>query len=174
METCKAPAVSHPAIMPPAFSCDTHSHIFAPPAQFTLHHPPHYALPAADGQAHACARKAMGIARGVLTQPAAYGADPAAMLAAIGAAGGALRGVAVADAQTDQARLEYWQSQGIVGLRFTEYAPGRPRFPGSVGFDALVALAPVMREVGLHAQLWAPLDVLVGRLPELLALECHW
>ncbi|NOW48061.1 putative TIM-barrel fold metal-dependent hydrolase [Novosphingobium sp. SG751A] len=169
METCKAPAVSRPAIMPPAFSCDTHSHVFAPLSQFRLHHPPHYALPTADSLAHAAARKAMGIERGVLTQPAAYGADPGAMLAAIEEAGGALCGIAVAGVQTDRAKLEDWQSRGIVGLRFTEYASGRPRFAGSVGFDAIGTLAPVMRALGLHAQLWAPLDILVARMPELLA-----
>jgi predicted TIM-barrel fold metal-dependent hydrolase len=133
-------------------------------------YPPHYPLPRATSEAHAAVRHRLGIARGVLTQPAAYGSHPAAMLAAIAASEGALRGVAVAPADIDPALLAQWRQAGIVGLRFTEYAAGRPRFAGSVGFDALARLAPVMRDLGLHAQLWAPADILAAQLPALLDL----
>lgn len=77
-----------------------------------------------------------------------------AMLAAIAGAPKVLRGVAVADESIGDPTLERWRTGGIVGLRFTEMrTPSGERYPGSVGFAALHALAPRMRETGMHAQL---------------------
>lgn len=116
-------------------------------------------------------RATLGIRCGVLTQPAPYGNDPAAMLAAIAASSGTLKGVAVASPDVRDDTLARWVTGGIVGLRFVEMrAPGGARYPGSVGFDALGVLAPRMREHGLHAQLWASADQYRAALPELCAL----
>jgi predicted TIM-barrel fold metal-dependent hydrolase len=46
--------------------------------------------------------------------------------------------------------------------------PDGSRYPGSVGFDAVGVLAPRMRAVGLHAQLWARAYDLAEWLPHLL------
>lgn len=67
--------------------------------------------------------------------------------------------------------LAAWAAQGIVGLRFTEKrAPDGERYPGSVGFDDLVALAPSLRRHGLHAQVWADLEDHLTWMPRLLDL----
>lgn len=93
------------------------------------------------------------------------------MLAAISASGGALRGVAVASPHIADGQLARWAESGIVGLRFVEMrAPGGGRYPGSLGFDALHALAPRLAEHGLHAQLWATIDQYAEALPELTRL----
>jgi len=47
--------------------------------------------------------------------------------------------------------------------------PSGERYPGSVGFAALPALAPRMRALGLHAQLWARAADLAEQLPALLS-----
>jgi predicted TIM-barrel fold metal-dependent hydrolase len=47
---------------------------------------------------------------------------------------------------------------------------GRGRYPGAVGLDQLVALAPRLRALGWHAQLWCPADVQTARLPGLIRL----
>jgi predicted TIM-barrel fold metal-dependent hydrolase len=103
----------------------------------------------------------------VLTQPAPYGTDPSAMLNALRGAGGALRGIAVAEADVTDSALEDWHAAGIRGLRFTEVrAPGGGRYPGSIGLDALRDLAPRMRDLGWHAQLWAS----AADMPDILPL----
>lgn len=116
-------------------------------------------------------RTALGVDRAVLVQPAPYAQDASAMLAAIAQAKGNLRGVGVADDTVAADTLADWAERGIRGLRFVEMrAPTGQRYPGSVSFDDLSRLAPAMREIGLHANLWAPMDVLVEQLPALAKL----
>ncbi len=165
-----APFASAPMDAVPDGACDTHSHIFGPLDRFPTRALAHFALPDARPEVHAALRRTIGVARGVLTQPAAYALDPAAMLHAVANSEGALKAVAVADASIDAETLTAWRAGGIVGLRFTEWAPGTKRFPGSVGFDVLAQIAPLLRTLGIHAQLWAPNAVLVERLPKLLTL----
>lgn len=169
--TVAAPSASPPSRALPPGACDAHSHVFGPFDRFPPIERSVYALPEASPQIHAAIRRVIGAARGVLTQPAPYANDPSAMLAAIAGAPRALRGVAVADESIDDATLGRWRAGGIAGLRFTEMrTPSGERYPGSVGFAALEALAPRMREIGMHAQLWASASQLAEHLPALLRL----
>jgi predicted TIM-barrel fold metal-dependent hydrolase len=78
------------------------------------------------------------------------------------------RGVALADGSVSPATLQALADAGVVALRFSDFpAPGGGVRPGSVGISHLETLAPVMRELGLHAQIWAPAETIVERLPEL-------
>lgn len=171
VETVAPPGASAPRRAPPPGAVDAHSHVFGP---FDRHPPRQasaYALPEALPEVHAAVRRTIGMTGGVLTQPAPYGDDPSAMLAAIAASGGALRGVAAAGPDISDATLAHWVENGIVGLRFVEMrAPGGGRYPGSVGFDALRALGPRLKAYGLHAQLWASADQHAAALPGLVAL----
>jgi predicted TIM-barrel fold metal-dependent hydrolase len=172
LATVAAPGVGQPRNPVPPGACDTHSHVFGPFDRFTPHHPSVYALPEADPRTHQAARERLGMARGVLIQPAPYGTDPAAMLAAIAQSDGALKGIAVADQGIAPCELERWAMGGVAGLRFSDMrAPGGQPYPGSVGFAALAALAPQMRDLGLHAQLWAAPENLLEHLPALLRLQ---
>jgi 2-pyrone-4,6-dicarboxylate lactonase len=156
----------------PAGACDAHSHVFGPFDRFPPLQPSVYGLPDASPAAHALVRKRLGMARGVLTQPAPYAGDPSAMLNAIATSEGALRGVAVATPAVDDRTLEAWRDNGIVGLRFVEMrAPGGARYPGSVGFAELADMAPRMRRLGLHAQLWGSADDFATWLPALEKLH---
>ena len=113
----------------------------------------------------------LGAARGVLTQPAPYGTDPAALLDALRRGAGSVRGVAVTEPGVSDAALTEMQSVGVRGLRFVEMrAAGGARYPGSVGAEALRALAPRLRKLGWHAQLWAGAADHAALLPDLLAL----
>lgn len=171
VKTIAAPAVSTPARALPKGACDAHSHVFGP---FDRHLPLQssvYALPEGYPEVHARMRATLGVSYGILTQPAPYAHDPSAMLDAIVASAGALRGVAVADASIDDATLDHWATHGIVGLRFTEMrAPGGGRYPGSVGFDQIAELAPRLSERGMHAQLWASAATFAKDLPRLATL----
>jgi 2-pyrone-4,6-dicarboxylate lactonase len=170
-ETTPAPAVSPPAPPLPPGACDAHAHIFGPFDRFPPAMPSVYALPEASFEAYAAMLTRLGAARGVLTQPAPYGTDPAALLDALRRGAGSLRGVAVVEPRVSDSALAEMQAAGVRGLRFVEMrAPGGARYPGSVGVEALHALAPRLRELGWHAQLWASAADHAALLPDLLAL----
>lgn len=169
--TIPAPAASAPRRQLPPGACDTHSHVFGPFDRFRPHRASTYALPNASPDVHAAVRAALGITRGVLVQPAPYADDPSAMLNALSQSNRALKGVAVATTGVGDQALQAWSASGIVGLRFTEMrTPAGDRYPGSVGFDELRQLAPRMRRIGLHAQLWASAETLAAELPDLARL----
>ena len=155
--------------LPPG-ACDTHAHVFGPYDRFPLAHPSSYAPPLAPSSLHLAMLDILGAARGVLVQPAPYGHDAAPMLDAIAASGGRLRGIGVADSSATREHLQQLYDGGIRGLRFVEVRDpqGQP-YLGSVGVAQLLAMAPLMKSIGLHAQLWAPLDDYEQLLPPLLA-----
>ncbi|MDP2802617.1 MAG: amidohydrolase family protein [Phreatobacter sp.] len=170
--TVPAPPVTAPRLKVPPGACDAHSHVFGPFDTFPPSQASTYPLPAASDNVHAAARATMGISRGVLVQPAPYGMDPAAMLAAVARSDGALRAIAIADEEISDATLADWVARGVRGLRFVEMrAPNGQRYPGSVGFDGLAKLAPRMRALGLHAQLWASAQTYADHLSMLQALR---
>lgn len=156
----------------PALACDTHCHVFGPYDRFPLQHPSSYAAPDAPADRYLRMLDTLGAARGVLVQPAPYGVNPAALLDALAQGGDRLRGIAVADPSVTDAQLQAMVDGGVRGLRFLEARdPAGNLFPGSVGFGQLAALAPRMKQFGLHAQLWAPCDAYVQHLPALAALD---
>ncbi|HTK02553.1 MAG TPA: amidohydrolase family protein [Bordetella sp.] len=155
----------------PAQACDAHCHMFGPYDRFPLQHPSSYAAPDAPVARYLSMLETLGAQRGVLVQPAPYGTEPAALLDALEQGQGRLRGVAVADASVSDAHLRALYDGGVRGLRFVEARdPAGRLFPGSVGFDQVAALAPRMKQHGLHAQLWAPCDVYARHLPALARL----
>ncbi|WP_233235036.1 amidohydrolase [Bordetella sp. LUAb4] len=155
----------------PGNACDAHCHVFGPFDRFPLRHPSSYAAPDAPAARYLSMLDTLGAQRGVLVQPAPYGADPAALLDALRHGGDRLRGVAVADASVSDAELRALRDGGVRALRFLEARdPAGRLFPGSVGFDQIATLAPRMIHHGLHAQLWGPCDVYVRHLPALVRL----
>lgn len=154
----------------PAGACDSHAHVFGPYDTFPLAHASSYAPPLAPAALHGEMLDTVGAARGVLVQPAPYGTDASALLDAIAHGGGRLRGIAVADQHATEADLQALYDGGVRGLRFVEVrAPNGTPYAGSVGVDQLLKMAPAMRKVGLHAQLWAPVDAYATLLPQIRA-----
>ncbi|MEW7849897.1 amidohydrolase family protein [Massilia aurea] len=166
--TPRMPTAPHNAL--PAGACDSHAHVFGPYDQYPLAHASSYAPPLAPAALHRKMLATVGAARGVLVQPAPYGLDASALLGAIAEGDGRLRGIAVADATTTEAELQALYDGGVRGLRFVEMrAPTGAAYAGSVGVDQLSLMAPAMRRIGLHAQLWAPIDAYPALLPQLRA-----
>ncbi|OZI19488.1 2-pyrone-4,6-dicarboxylate hydrolase [Bordetella genomosp. 9] len=168
-ETPRMPGRPRHVLMPGA--CDAHCHVFGPYDRFPLQQPSSYAAPDAPAERYLTMLDTLGAQRGVLVQPAPYGTEPAALLDALRQGAGRLRGVAVADPRVGDAQLRAWSEAGVRALRFVEARdPAGRLFPGSVGFDQIAALAPRMKQHGLHAQLWAPCDVYARHLPALAGL----
>jgi predicted TIM-barrel fold metal-dependent hydrolase len=113
----------------------------------------------------------LGFERGVLVQGSAHGHDNAAMLDALERAPQRLRGVAVADADTPAAELRRWHALGVRGLRFNHFfRDGQLHYRGGVTLESAQVLAPVMRELGWHLQLWIDVKDLPDTVPALNAL----
>lgn len=161
-----------PRVALPAFSCDTHCHVFGPYEQYPLQQPSNYAPPDAPAARYLQMLDTVGMRRGVLVQPAPYATDASAIIDAIALRKDTLRGIAVASADTPVEKLQSLYSAGIRGLRFVEARdPAGNLFAGSVGFDRIDVLAPAMKAAGLHAQIWGPYDTYLSHLERLVDLD---
>ncbi|CAD5293733.1 Predicted metal-dependent hydrolase, TIM-barrel fold [Bosea sp. 62] len=151
----------------PAGAADCHAHVFGPYERFPVSHQMHYAAPLAPAAAHCGMLERVGLTHGVLVQPGAYGEDSSAVIDALAQSKGRLRGIAAASERVPQAELDAWHTAGVRGLRFNDMTVpgGTGPFPGSVGTDALAAMAPGMRASGWHAEVWAGIDRHVANLP---------
>jgi len=154
----EAPALpSPPGFTLPVGVCDAHTHVFESSLALPPAEPPAYPLPEAPIATHRAVAERLGLARGVLVQPAAYGGDHSAMLHALAAYPDTLRGVALADTAVSDATLDTLHEEGVRSLRFVEMRmPGSDRrYPGSISIAALEALAPRLSLRGWHAEIWA-------------------
>jgi predicted TIM-barrel fold metal-dependent hydrolase len=170
MSTLDPLASASPPTHPlPAGACDTHAHVFGPYERFPLAAERSYTPPEAPFEAYVGMLNGAGFSRGVLVHPSAYGFDRSAMLDALARAPDRLRGITVVDASVSDAELAAMHGVGVRGVRFSETsgAAGR-KFAGSVGLEAFDALAPRLRELGWHAQIWIECDALVEATPRLL------
>lgn len=166
IETVVAVLPSAPQKPLPAGACDCHAHVFGPLSRFPTG-PSTYAIPLAEPEIYAEMLGRVGFARGILVQPAPHGRDTGALENALSVLGGRVRGIAVADSSITDAELERLHAAGVRGLRFIEMRDPRSgqRYAGSVGMDDMLALAPRMKALGWHAQVWAR----CADIPEIVA-----
>jgi 2-pyrone-4,6-dicarboxylate lactonase len=154
--------------LPPG-ATDCHAHVFGPYQRFPLAVDRSYTPPEAPVELYLKMLASMGLSRGVLVHASAYGLDWSAMLDALSRESRRLRGIAVVDAGVTDAQLAQMHGCGVRGVRFTEAAGStRQKLAGSVGLDQFDALAPRLRELGWHAEIWAGCDRLVEEAPRLL------
>lgn len=131
-----------------------------------------YAQPLAPYDAYMTMLTTVGMTRGVVVQPTSYGIDCRALLDAIARAPTRMRGVAVANSKISDSGLGSMHAGGVRGLRFIEMPDpsGKGRYKNGVGTDELQVLAPRLRNLGWHAEIWAPCEYLAesaGRLARL-------
>jgi predicted TIM-barrel fold metal-dependent hydrolase len=162
-------APSRPRRPTPPGACDAHVHIFGPFNRFPLSAERSYSSPELPASAFLALLDAIGFERGVLVQPSAYGTDNRAMLHGLAESPIRLRGVAVTRSETSRVELVGMRELGVRGLRFTEI-PGDLAFQGTVGVDELEQLAPTLRDLALHAQLWTTCDWFASAAPRLVKL----
>ncbi|WNF00006.1 amidohydrolase family protein [Streptomyces luomodiensis] len=151
----------------PADAWDCHSHVFGPFDRFPTG-PSTYPIPDAPAGTYLGMLDRTGTARGMLVQPAPYGNDTSALEHALARSEGRAVGVGVATADCPAGELARLHAAGVRALRFNDrIAPATgARFPGAIGTEAFRALAPVMRELGIHAQIWAGLEDCVRLVDE--------
>jgi len=161
---------TRPSRPPPRGAIDCHAHIFGPLERFPAAAGRSYDVFELPAERYLELLDGIGFARGVLVTASAYGADNRALLHALAAHPARLRGVAVVTHQVTADELRAMRDAGVRGLRFAHLPDRAPHFTGTVGYAALTTLAPVMRELGLHAQLWTACHLFAEQHRELLEL----
>lgn len=154
--------------LPPG-AADCHSHVFGPYDRFSLINPPNYAPPEAPVERHAAMMDTVGLAHGVLVQPAAYGFDLGLIQQAIEVSGGRLCGIGLGTAEMMPARLDELDKAGFRGLRFVDMLDpqGRP-YIGAVSASVAIDMAPRLADIGWHPELWARIDHHLAVIPNLI------
>jgi len=116
------PVETRPKSAVPHGSCDCHMHVYDPayPLAPTAIAPP----PPGLLRDYLRVRARLGIARTVVVQPTAYGADNSCTLAAIDAMGASARGVAMVTGDESDGELERLSLSGIRGFRFRAFPGG--------------------------------------------------
>jgi predicted TIM-barrel fold metal-dependent hydrolase len=148
----------------PAGACDTHAHVVSDDPSYPMVPGRSYTPPPASEAAYLRMLDATGMSRGVLVQISVYGTDNRYLLETLARHRERLRGVAVVEADVEDAVLLRMHETGIRGLRLNVL------FGGGVGMDALETLAGKVHDLGWHLQLLLDARELPALLPRLTRL----
>jgi D-galactarolactone isomerase len=146
--------LARPTLVVPPGATDTHMHVYdtaIPAAPGAPALPGHF-----PAEAYRAVQARLGLARVVVVQPNAYGADNRVTLAAVAALGPEARGVAVVRPGVSDVELQRLTQGGIRAIRFFGL-PG-----GALSWDVMDELAARLHPFG-----WSAIVQLDGRtLPE--------
>jgi len=153
---------SSTAAVAPKDACDCHAHVFGPFERFPLAEDRPYTPSEATKESYFEMLRAAGFARGVLVHGGASGWNQGAMVDALRSAPDKLRGIAVPRPEITDDELADLHAAGVRGIRFTHIAgPSLARrYDGRLDLMDLDRLAPRLRALGWHAQIWANCDVI--------------
>jgi 2-pyrone-4,6-dicarboxylate lactonase len=156
--TQQPPATERSNLALPAMACDCHGHIFPDPEIYPT---VNETMPLAPVEMFLDVHAQLGFERGVLVQGGAYKFDNSAMLDALDQHPDSLRGVALLPADTPEDALADYARRNVRALRFTSGGASR--------IDSFAAIAPAMKSLGLHAEMFIGLESFVERAPHLLS-----
>lgn len=140
---------------PPAGACDAHAHVFGPFDRFPLAEDRSYTPAAYPAEAFMAHLAGIGFERGVLVTGSASGVDNGAVLSALEHYPDQLRGVVVVAADVTDAELTRMHAAGVRGVRANLFRrDGHAVYRNGIGLEVLEALAPRLRDLGWHAQIW--------------------
>ncbi len=158
------PNTRTPRYRPPPRACDCHAHVFQDFATYPLSPNRSFTPPESGVADYLRMLDALGVERGVIVHSSAYGTDTRVSEAAVRSAPTRLRGVAVTAPDTPHADLERLDAAGFCGSRISTVVKG------TLGFDALEAIAARVRPFGWHIAVHVNrADELVDLAPRLLA-----
>lgn len=156
--SAQPPAAATSALVLPPGACDAHGHIFP---SLELYPAGNETMALAPVEFYLDVHAQLGFTRGVLVQGGAYKFDNRAMLDALDQHPETLRGVALVAADTPEPDLAALVRRQVRALRFTKGGASR--------IDDFGAIAPKMRELALHAEMFVGLENFLTRAPDLLA-----
>jgi 2-pyrone-4,6-dicarboxylate lactonase len=152
--------------LPPG-AWDSHAHVFGPFDRYPLLERRRYHPPLGAASDYLAMLDAVGFGHGVLVHASAYGYDNRCTADALAAARMRLTGVCVVDPQIKDADLEQLHAEGFRAIRFTATGPRAMEYPGSIHMKALEALAPRIKALGWHAQVWGSCQEIVDARAQL-------
>jgi 2-pyrone-4,6-dicarboxylate lactonase len=161
------PNPKKPTLAAPAGTCDTHAHVFGPQSRYAYSPARGYTPPDAPYEAYRALHAALGVERGVLTQPSVYGTDNTAMLDAVARDPENLRAVAAVGADVTDAALQRLHDAGARGIRVNLVDKGGMPFDTFADVEKFAARIVPMGwhiEYLVHVHDFPDLEVL-GRLP---------
>jgi 2-pyrone-4,6-dicarboxylate lactonase len=166
---CPAPLDPvQPKVKTPPGAWDTHAHVFGPSDRFPYGADRSYTPPDAPLAKYLHMLDTLDFTYGGLVQGSAHGRDNSAMLDALARHPKRLRGVAVADETVPVAELRRWNELGIRALRFNHFfRGGQLHYRGGVTLQNAKRLAPLMKDLGWHMQLWIDVKDLPDTIPAL-------
>ena len=159
-----------PKLRLPRHSCDSHAHIMGPAARYAYSSARIYTPPDCLLADYLHMLDTLGVERAVLVQPSVYGTNNTAMLEAMKAAGGRLRGVAVVADDVADAELRELDAAGVRGVR-VNIVDVKDRKPGTLPLESLAKLARRIAPLGwhmeflMHADEFPDLDRALGDFP---------
>jgi predicted TIM-barrel fold metal-dependent hydrolase len=130
----------------PANACDTHMHVFGPPADYPFTPDRSYTPPEAPLAQYEALAEVIGFNRFVIVQPSIYGTDNRCTLDAVRDTHLDARAVVVIDDDVAPAELERMHEAGARGIRINLL------FRGGVQFAAAERLADQLGAMGWHVQ----------------------
>jgi 2-pyrone-4,6-dicarboxylate lactonase len=152
MKTCPPPdpAPKRPSsVVLPAGAIDTHGHIFGPAPNYPWNPARGYTPPDALPAAYEALHKALGVSRGVLTQPSVYGTDNRCMLDFVSKNLDRMRAVVAVEPNVTDKALEQMHAQGARGIRVNVADPGGNPF---ASFAEIDKLAYRLKPLGWHIE----------------------
>lgn len=156
-------ATRAPKIPTPAGACDTHFHLFGPRARFPFADSRSYTPEDAPLEHLLKMHDALGVSRGVIVQGNAHGTDNAVVLDALTRESRRLRAACIVKPGTPRAELQRMADLGVRALRF-HHMPHGIGF-SSLGMQSFETLAPIMADLGLHAQFMMDANALDSAMP---------
>ena len=134
-------------VLPPG-ACDAHCHVFGPGDRFPYAPDRSYTPPDAPKEQLAALHKHLGFSRAVLVQASCHGTDNSAMLDAIAASNGSIRGVAMVGKEVTDSELEQLHAGGVRGARFNFVA----HLGGAPDLKVIEAVVTRIKRLGWHLQ----------------------
>ena len=134
-------------VLPPG-ACDAHCHVFGPGDRFPYAPDRSYTPPDAPKEQLAALHKHLGFSRAVLVQASCHGTDNSAMLDAIAASNGSIRGVAMVGKEVTDSELEQLHAGGVRGARFNFVA----HLGGAPDLKVIEAVVGRIKRLGWHLQ----------------------
>ena len=141
----------------PRRAWDTHAHIMGPRARYAYSPARIYTPPDCLLADYLHMLDILGLERAVLVQPSVYGTDNTAMLDAMKASNGRLRGIAVVDEDVSDEELKAMAGAGVRGVR-VNIVDVKDRKPGTLPMPMLKKLAQRIAPLGWHMEFLMHVD----------------
>ena len=152
----------------PPLSCDSHMHVFGPPARYPGAPTRQYSPTEMPFAAYAPVARRLGLQRVVLVQPSAYGTDNRCLLDTLREEPENKRAVVVIDPAIDAAELDAMHALGVRGIRLNLMSP---RIESVAAAAALLEpVAARIGRLGWHIQIYADPGVIAPIAPVIRSL----